>query len=107
MGPGGKIILKPGDTFANSGAKLSAIYQTQEGAPVVTAEIFVPYDVLGIAAWPESGDLGLSIAWTHRHDAGRITRLFWSDNGHPWSTRWFGVARRDPAAPLPCMIRIL
>lgn len=105
--PDGKIILKPSDTYINTAAKRDALYKTTDtpGGPVTTAEIFVPYDILGITAWPESGDLGLSIVWNHPYADGRVvTRLLWPDNGYRWSPHWFGVARRDPA--LLCMVRI-
>jgi hypothetical protein len=61
-------------------------------------------------AWPESGDLGLSIVWTHHHEDDRITRLTWSEDAHEWNPRWYGVVRRvQPGATggeLPYMVRI-
>ena len=32
--------------------------------------------------------------------------LQWSEDGHPWSTRWYGVVRRDPAGPLPWVVHV-
>ena len=57
-------------------------------------------------AWPTSGDLGLSIIWTHPHADKNITRLMWSENGHPWTPRWFGVVRLEPQGVLPFLLRI-
>lgn len=104
--PSGKIIIRPGDTFLNVSTGLKAAYKT-DGGGITNGEIFIPYKTIGLAQWPDRGELGMSIVWTHWHESGPPTRLMWSENGHPWSSRWFGVVRRDPTAALPYIIRIL
>ncbi len=101
----GTLSLKAGDSSREGGAGLTGRWRAAGGA-VVEGELFVPYGVLNSARWPESGDLGVSIVWMHTGTDGRVTRLLWSENGHPWNTRWFGVVRRDPAGPLPWRVRI-
>ncbi len=70
-------------------------------------EIFISYDLMDISSWPESGDLGFFLWWTHRGPAG-TTNLMWSEDGHPWNTRWYGVIRiaKQPGQPMPWMVRI-
>ncbi|MET0261433.1 MAG: SGNH/GDSL hydrolase family protein [Rariglobus sp.] len=101
----GTLSLKAGDSSREGGAGLSGRWRAL-GAAAVEGELFVPYGVLNTARWPESGDLGVSIVWMHTGADGRVTRLLWSENGHPWNTRWFGVVRRDPTGPLPWRVRI-
>ena len=73
-----------------------------------TGEMLVPYEALELEDWPASGDLGLSIWWVHTGPEGKVTNLYWTDDGYPWSPRWYGVVRlvnkRD--APLPYMVRV-
>jgi len=68
----------------------------------------VPYTALDATAWPQAGDLGLSIVWTHHDIEGKRTELLWSENGHWWNPRWYGVVRRsDLINPsLPYRVRI-
>lgn len=93
----GTLAMRPGDSSPDgSGRGLRAAWSGSEKAGAFTGEIFVPYEVMGITAWPESGELGFSLVWRHRHADGLLTHLMWAENGHPWNTRWYGVLRRDP-----------
>lgn len=58
--------------------------------------------------WPASGDLGVSIVWRHRHEDGKVTRLTWSEDGHEWNPRWYGVVRRtgEADAEPPYVVRV-
>ncbi|HUU69528.1 MAG TPA: hypothetical protein VM186_08385, partial [Planctomycetota bacterium] len=71
-------------------------------------EMFVPYELMELTAWPASGDLGLSIWWTHTGPDGKVTQIMWSEDGHPWNTRWYGVVRlvNDAKAKLPYVVRV-
>ncbi|PTX97400.1 hypothetical protein DB346_20610 [Verrucomicrobia bacterium LW23] len=70
-------------------------------------EIFVPYEVMGQTAWPASGDLGFTFWWTHVGGDKKVTHLQWSDIGHPWNTRWFGVVRIGKKGDaMPFMVRV-
>ena len=101
----GKIRLQRGET-SPLGAALEGCWKSEENR--TTAEILVPYALMEARAWPASGDLGLSIWWAHTGADGKVTDLFWSDDGYPWTPRWFGVVRLSdrPATSLPVMIRI-
>lgn len=102
----GTMTLRPGDSSpAGRLPELQGRWRAA-GEDKSEGELFVPYAVLNALAWPEDGDLGASIVWMHAHADGRVTRLMWSENGHPWNTRWFGVVRRDPAGPLPWRVRV-
>ncbi len=78
--------------------------KTDNGAFI---ELFIPYDLMELTAWPESGDLGFSLWWNHKGPNG-VTHLMWSEDGHPWNTRWYGVMRlvKQPDEAMPWMIRI-
>jgi hypothetical protein len=58
--------------------------------------------------WPASGDLGLSVWWTHLGADGKRTNLLWAEEGNPWNPRWHGVIRRtdQPVSTLPYRVRI-
>jgi lysophospholipase L1-like esterase len=107
MGENGKVNLKKGETSVKATDLRGSWRPTENGADF---EIFVPYDLMESASWPQSGDLGLSIVWTHNSADKKITRLMWSENGHPWNTRWFGVVRRinspEQADALPYIVRV-
>lgn len=101
----GKVKVGRGETTPNS-VKLApgAWTAADDGTKL---EFLIPYSALEAAAWPDSGDLGLSIQWTHKGPGGN-TQLQWSEDGHPWNTRWYGAVRRqtDPAAPLPYVVHV-
>lgn len=85
----------------------------QQTEKETTLEFMVPYAALELTAWPQAGDLGLSIWWRHTNqdatrNAGHPTNIMWSEDGHPWNTRWYGVVRLDKGdgQPLPYMVRI-
>lgn len=90
----------------DAGHDLQAVWKANADGTDFTAELFIPYAVAGLAAWPESGDLGFSLVWRHRHEDGRATYLMWAENGHPWNPRWFGVVRRDPKGPVAFRVRV-
>ncbi|MBC2603782.1 SGNH/GDSL hydrolase family protein [Puniceicoccus vermicola] len=99
----GKLTVRAGDSSeATSGIQFD--YQEERGR--LSGEIFVPYEFLNTSAWPESGDLGLSIVWTHRIEGRKPTFLMWAEDGHPWNTRWYGVVRLDPEGSLPYRVRV-
>lgn len=103
--PDGAFSLRAGDSSPQGVAGLAGRWR----APIpgeIEGELFVPYAAMNASAWPADGDLGASIVWMHAHADGRVTRLMWSENGHPWNTRWFGVVRRDPQGPLPWRTRV-
>jgi hypothetical protein len=103
----GKMQLQPGETSDRHQPDLKGVWQaTADGANL---EIFVPYSMLDIDGWPEAGDLGLSIDWLHRSSEPDVTdtHLQWSEDGHPWNPRWYGVIRlTDDPHGLPYMVRI-
>ncbi|HCE46501.1 MAG TPA: hypothetical protein DET40_23395 [Lentisphaeria bacterium] len=70
-------------------------------------EMFIPYELMEMASWPESGDLGFSLWWNHKGPNG-VTHLMWSEDGHPWNTRWYGVIRLEnqPGKSMPWMVRV-
>ncbi|MFA6294685.1 MAG: SGNH/GDSL hydrolase family protein, partial [Victivallales bacterium] len=100
----GSFKVSKGETSKKATGLAGKWKKTDYGAFV---EIFIPYDLLDISSWPESGDLGFSLWWTHRGTGG-VTNLMWSEDGHPWSTRWYGVIRLEnqPGKSLPWMVRI-
>ena len=101
----GRIELSKGET-STSAPEMRGIWKTTEGG--ANLEFFVPYVALDAAAWPQSGDLGLSIVWKHFDEGGTRTELLWSENGHWWNPRWFGVVRRtdEPNPRLPFRVRV-
>lgn len=102
---GGKIALFQGETSQSAPGLQGAWRKTPTGA---TLEVFVPYELMEVSGWPKSRDLGCSIVWDHHGAAGQITHLMWSEDGHPWNPRWYGVVRRvDETNPiLPFMVRV-
>jgi len=63
--------------------------------------------LMDVTEWPASGDLGFSLIWTHVHEDGRTTPIVWSENGHEWNTRWYGVLRKqEKPEPLPFRVRV-
>ena len=103
FGSEGKLELKAGETSPQSKG-LHGAWQESNGA--VRGEFFIPYAAMDVPAWPESGDLGVSIVWRHVGSDGNSTFLMWSENGHPWNPRWYGVVRLDPGGPLPFRVRV-
>ena len=104
--PAGRIRASKGETSVTGEGLKGAWLPTETG---LEAEFFVPYTVFNTTAWPQSGDLGLSIVWRHKHADGRVTRLTWSENGHEWNPRWYGIVQRtapDEQAPTRYMVRI-
>lgn len=104
--PDGVLALSAGETSPRD-VRLSGAWRSADGR--TRMEITVPYSLCEQSAWPVSGDLGLSLWWVHQGPAGRKTNLQWSEDGHPWNPRWYGVARLqaspDPAT-LPWMVRV-
>ena len=102
----GRLRLGKGETSQRAEGMTGAWKKVDGG---FRAELFVPYSLMELHAWPEFGgrDLGLSVWWVHLGPKG-ATHLMWSEDGHPWNTRWYGVVRLmdDPAQPLPYMVRI-
>ena len=100
-----RLELSQGETSTSAPEMKGAWKKTASGADL---EFFVPYAAFDATAWPQSGDLGLSIVWIHRDVEGKRTELLWSENGHRWNPRWFGVVRRtDETNPkLPFMVRV-
>jgi lysophospholipase L1-like esterase len=99
---GGQVSLQGGETSPPGAVPPG---RWRQDSSVVTAEFTIPYGVFGSTAWPVGGDLGLSFWWTHQGPGG-TTQLQWSEDGHPWNTRWYGVVRRDPSGPLPWVVRV-
>jgi lysophospholipase L1-like esterase len=102
----GKLRLRPGETSDRRQAKLKGAWrETKDGT---TMEMFVPYSLMHGDSWPASGDLGLSIDWRHRGPGETPdTHLQWSEDGHPWNPRWYGVVRLSQEPDnLPYMVRI-
>jgi lysophospholipase L1-like esterase len=106
--PNGVVKLGKGETSTSAPGMTGRWQTTKEG---LDAEIFVPYALMDVNVWPVSGDLGFSIVWNHKHKDGRITRMTWSEDGHEWNPRWYGVLRLSPETNgpgdnLPYMVRI-
>ncbi len=100
----GIIALSRGETSKVATNLSGAWKQTPSGA---TLEFFVPYDLMDTSAWPASGDLGCSIWWKSVSTKDpHATNLHWSEDGHPWNTRWYGVIRFDDGKPLPYIVRV-
>ena len=102
--PDRTVQLKRGETSAAAPTLRGAWRPTKSGLDL---ELFVPYALMERASWPQSGDLGFSLWWVHAPAEGKKTNLLWSDEGHPWNPRWYGVVRRtDDAQNLPFMVRV-
>lgn len=107
-------------SFKENGAMSLSKGETSKQAPGITGtwkpandgmtfELFIPYALMEMTIWPNNGDLGLSIWWCHPVKEGEWPmNLLWSDDGHPWNTRWYGVVRLDNGngQPLPYMVRV-
>ena len=102
--PDGKLVLGKGETSAKA-TGMAGAWKSQDGGASI--EMFIPYELMELAAWPASGDLGLSIWWKHA-GANGSTNLMWSEDGHPWNTCWYGVVRlmNAPRGELPYMVRV-
>jgi lysophospholipase L1-like esterase len=100
----GIIKVSKGETSKKAAGLAGKWKKTDNGAFM---EIFIPYELMEIDSYPESGDIGFSLWWTHNGNAG-ITNLMWSEDGHPWNTRWYGIIRieKEFGQNLPYMIRI-
>jgi lysophospholipase L1-like esterase len=109
--PNGTLALGRGETTAKGLEKeMRGAWRAVDGGAAL--EIFIPYAAVELTAWPAGGDLGVSIWWKHTNadpaaNGGRPTNLMWSEDGHPWNTRWYGVVRlNDGGAPLPYLVRV-
>ena len=106
---GGRMQMRRGETSRESPGLEGAWKKTPDGIDI---ELFVPYELMELHAWPDaafrSPDLGLSIWWSHVGPDGKTTHLMWSEDGHPWNTRWYGVVRlvKRPDENVPYMVRI-
>lgn len=103
-GKEGRFSVSKGETSRKATGLAGKWSKTDTGAFV---ELFIPYELMDRTSWPQSGDLGFSLWWTHRGSAG-VTQLLWSEDGHPWSPRWYGVIRleKQPGQALPWMVRV-
>lgn len=101
---GGEVKISKGETSKKAGELAGKWKKTEKGAFI---ELFIPYELMDLQSWPESGDLGFSIWWIHNGPGG-TTHLMWSEDGHPWNTRWYGVLRLsgENVRKLPWMVRI-
>lgn len=99
-----KPQLRAGDSSPVSSGLEGAMRRA--GESTCNYELYLPYPVLGLEAWPASGDLGLSLNWAHKGPDQRTTWFQWAENGHPWNTRWYGVARLNPQGALPYRVRV-
>jgi len=93
----GRLALDKGETTPASARSPRGAW-TRDGGRT-TLEIEVPYTIMETDAWPASGDLGVSIVWHHYDEEGALTRLCWSESGHEWTPRRYGVVRRAESAP--------
>ncbi len=104
-----KLSLSRGETSPNAPGLAGVWKANTNGANL---EFFVPYAMLGTITWPTDGDFWMSIWWRHTSSNPEAkypsTNLLWSEDGQPWSTRWYGVIRADDGKnkPLPFMVRI-
>ena len=96
----GRVHLDQGETSRRNQPFAGAWVATDKG---LDAEIFVPYSLFDSEAWPEGGDLGISVIWRHDHE-GRSARLGWCENGHEWNTRWYGTVRKGPVPDVPSYV---
>lgn len=103
--PDNGMEIGPGETTKIAAGLKSAWKKSENGG---TLEIFVPYAAMDATTWLASGDLGVSLIWTHLAADGKRTTLLWSENGHWWNPRWYGVVRRTdaPNPTLPFMVRV-
>lgn len=104
--PDGALDLSPGET-SPKGVRPVGRWTAAGGR--TRLEFTVPYALCEQQGWPASGDLGLSLWWVHRGSEGRTTHLQWSEDGHPWNPRWYGVVRlqeRPDRSALPWMVRV-
>lgn len=101
----GVVNLDIGETSVEAPHMAGRWRATADG---LDAELFIPYALMDAAAWPASGDLGFSLVWTHQPKDGKPTRLTWSEDGHEWNPRWYGVLRRvvSPRDAMPFMVRV-
>jgi len=101
----GTVQLDKGETSAQA-TGMKGAYKSIGN--ITDIELFIPYDLMDSASWPVQGDLGLSIWWRHSKPGANAMSLLWSEDGHPWNTRWYGVVRKvdGPAAKVPYMVRI-
>ena len=103
--PEGKIGFSSGET-ADRKARLDGAWRPVPGG--AEAELFIPYAWFRQERFPESGDLGFSLVWTHQGPTGEKTTLNWAESGHAWTPRNYGVIRlqKTPEAEaLPYRIR--
>ncbi|NLB69734.1 MAG: hypothetical protein GX804_08665 [Lentisphaerae bacterium] len=89
--PGGRVKAVKGETSASRDGLHGVWLATETG---LEAEFFIPYTLMDASAWHESGDLGMSIIWRHKGVNGLSTRLTWSEDGHEWNPRWYGIVQR-------------
>jgi hypothetical protein len=100
----GVVSLGKGETSTNAPGMTGRWRATKTG---LDAELFIPYPLMDTSGWPAAGDLGFSLVWTHQPKDGKPTRLTWSEDGHEWNPRWYGVVRRVETAssPMPFVVR--
>lgn len=98
------VLNVGGGETSPRGLHIVSSSRTQDGRS--TIEFRVPWAAMDARQWPADGDLGLSFWWRHKGPKG-VTNLQWSEDGHPWSTRWYGVVRlQTDHEPLPFMVRV-
>jgi lysophospholipase L1-like esterase len=103
--PDGAVHLGKGETSV-AAPGMNGRWRANEGG--LDAELFIPYVLMDRDAWPASGDLGFSLVWTHQPKDGQPTQLMWSEDGHEWNPRWYGVLRcgANSQDVLPFRVRV-
>jgi hypothetical protein len=104
--PNGKLKLARGETSPKLDGLAGTWRPTQKG---LALELFVPYGLLEVTAWPAAGDLGFDFWWRHPEpNGGKTTHLLWCSDGHPWNTLGYGIVRlvTDPQQPLPFLLNL-
>ncbi|NQU39654.1 MAG: hypothetical protein HQ523_06855 [Lentisphaerae bacterium] len=101
----GAVGLGKGETSVEA-PRMAGRWRAAGGG--LEAEVFIPYALMDVSSWPASGDLGFSLVWTHQPKEGQPTQLMWSEDGHEWNPRWYGVIRRAdrPGDEPPYRVRV-
>jgi len=101
----GNVYLSKGETTKQR-VKMKGIWR--EKGDKYNIEIFIPYNLFEKENFPESKELGVSIWWKHHTNKNEITNIYWSEVGHPWNPRWYGVIKLadNPYEKLPYMVRM-
>lgn len=102
---GGKVYLSKGETTKNE-VEMKGVWK--EEGDRTNIEIFIPYNLFEKEKFPESKELAISIWWRHISEKNKITNIYWSEVGHPWNPRWYGVIKLidNPVEKLPYMVRM-